>query len=614
MKTFIEHVAEDLLSKFGNNLSDVTVIFPNKRASLFLNEALATYSERPVLAPKYYTISELFCDASDAIVGDRIELVFLLYKVYQEVTKSDETLDRFFPWGEIIINDFDDIDKHMLDADKIFTNVKDIHEFDDIEFLSDEQKEVLKHFFPNYEGNNTHLKEKFLKLWSKLAEIYTAFQEAMRQSGIMYEGALYRYATDKIAQTIAAGNEIKHYVFVGFNHLLPVENQLFKTIKNNIDTLFYWDYDNFYINNHEAGNDIKQNLILFPNALGGNEEIYDNFSKPKDIQVLTSSTDNLQARYVYNWVQENNRAASGRKSVIVLADESLLPTVIHSLPKEVDKVNITIGYNLSFTDIPLIINHLMSDRKYKTAKTLSDKLSYLATAIHEKAQRPFPDPSLAGQGANYSSPYKGEAGRGSEALRTESLFRTYTLINRLKNLIDKNAPDITEVTMQRLLNQLISTTSVPFHGEPLEGLQIMGVLETRNLDFDNVLMLSCNEGIMPKASDATSFIPYFLRKAYGLTTIDNKVSTYSYYFYRLLQRCNNATLLWNKSTEGMHRGEMSRFILQLMVESSHQIKRLALSTGQTASTNQPVAIEKTDEILQAMKQRFLNLEPGTLNL
>ena len=597
MKTFLEYVAEDLLSKFGNNLNNITVVFPNKRASLFLNEALASYSDRPVLAPKYYTISELFSHASDYVVGDRIELVCLLYKVFRQVTLSEETLDRFFAWGEIIINDFDDIDKHLLDASAIFTNVKDLHELDNIPTLDEEQITVLKQFFPEFEGNNTRLKEKFLKLWSKLAEIYIRFHEEMQREGIMYEGALYRNVVEKFdSNELAAGT----YVFVGFNHLLTVERRLFKLIKENRKALFYWDYDKYYLSTHEAGNDIRQNLIIFPNALGDDDEIYNNFSKKKNIRVLTSSTDNLQARYVRDWMKEDGYAQAGRKSVVVLADESLLPTVIHSLPEEVEKANITIGYNLSFTDIHLLINRLIADRKYTSAKTLSDKLSFLATSIRNKAEQTFGSrpwlPQEKSQEIILSSP--------NNALETESLFRTFTLINRLKKLIDDGILDVTETTLQRLLSQLISTTSVPFHGEPLEGVQIMGVLETRNLDFDNVLLLSCNEGIMPKASDTTSFIPYFLRKAYGLTTIDNKASTYSYYFHRLLQRCNNATLLWNKSTEGMHRGEMSRLILQLMVESDHNIQRLALSTGQTAYRSQTDSVKKTDEVIRIMKERF----------
>ena len=600
MKTFIEHIAEDIIRRFGNNLADVAVVFPNKRASLFLNEALVNSCERPVLAPKYYTISDLFAEISGNSIADSIRLVCMLHTIFQQVTKSDETLDRFFPWGEIIISDFDDIDKHQLDAKKIFTNVRDFHELDDISFLTDEQKETLRHFFPDYEGNNTRLKEKFLKLWSKLADIYTEFHKVMTSTGCMYEGALYRNAIEKLSGNVMADKQIKHVIFIGFNHLLPVERELFKRLKAETDTLFYWDYDKFYIDSHEAGEEIRKGLVFFPNALDESDEIYNNFCRQKDITVLSSATDNLQARYVHDWLKQGNRCADGRRSVIVLADESLLPTVIHSLPDDVEKVNITIGYSLSFTNIPQLILRLTASSGYKKLATATERLSFLADAIHDEAKKN--DDTIAALTS------------AEKALRQESLFRTFTLINRLLQLTSEGVLNVSETTMQKLLMQLLNSTSVPFHGEPLEGVQIMGVLETRNLDFDNILMLSCNEGTMPKASESTSFIPYFLRKAYELTTIDNKVNIFAYYFYRLLQRCSNATLLWNKSTEGIKRGEMSRFILQLMVESPHNIHRMALNTGQSVSKSAITNVDKTPEIMEALRKRFARiLSPSAIN-
>lgn len=596
MKTFLEFVAEDIIKRFGNNLANVTVVFPNKRASLFLNEALMKYSDRPVLAPRYLTISELFTNSTDLRVGDRIRLVCILYKVYVKITESDESLDRFFPWGEIIINDFEDIDKHLLSAHEIFTNVKELHELDDISFLTDEQRQVLKQFFPDYEGNNTHLKEKFLKLWSKLADIYDAFKQACRDANAMYEGALYREVVVsspplspqrrmKGSDHSPLGEQGEDFIFVGFNHLLPVEEKLFKCLKAATDTLFYWDYDASYINGHEAGEDIKRNMVFFPNAFGNDEAIYDNFKHKKDITIVTASTNNLQARYVHDWLCEGNRWKDGHKTVIVLADESLLPSVIHSLPKEADKANITIGYNLSFTNIPLMINKLMSEAKYRNMPTLTEKLVYLSDKIQEEARQ-----------------------EESSALEKESLFRTFTLLNRLRQLTESGELNVSETTLNRLIMQLLFSTSVPFHGEPIEGIQIMGVLETRNLDFDHILMLSCNEGTMPKASESTSFIPYFLRKAHGLTTIDTKADIFAYYFYRLLQRCGDISLTWNKSTEGMLRGEMSRFMLQLMVEASkHDIKHITLHTGQSTSTSICEEVEKTDEVMEALHRRFANI-------
>lgn len=591
--TFLEHVAQDIIRRFGNNLSDISVIFPNRRASLFLNEALVRYSCKPVLAPQYYTISDLFRKLSSHTVADTIQLVCQLHDAYCKCTGSTESLDRFYPWGEILLNDFNDIDKHRLDAEKIITNVRDLHELDDISFLTEEQKLALKTFFPEYEGKNSELKQKFLNLWNNLPRIYNEFRKLLCEQSSFYEGALYRDVIDKFesnalnAKEKSVIDQSKTFIFVGFNHLLPVERKLFELLKKHNSTLYYWDYDEYYLKS-EVGKEILENKFLFPNALDeDNSDIYANFSKDKDIRFISSKTNNLQARYVHDWLMENNRLEDGRDTVIVLADESLLPSVLHSLPYHNGQplpINITIGYNLSYTTIPSQLDSMMKEKGYTNAETLLEKVHFLVDRITELGKKENIDP-----------------------LEKESLFRTYTLLNRLSRLIQEGFLDITEITFRKLLTQLLQSTSVPFHGEPIEGIQIMGVLETRNLDFKNVLFLSCNEGVMPKCGVQTSFMPYFIRKAYKLSTIDNKVDIFAYYFYRLLQRCNNATIMWNSSTEGSQRGEMSRFMLQMLVESKHDIKKYALQGNVNSNIFQQsgvASIKKTEAIMQKLLRKF----------
>ncbi|MDO4802111.1 MAG: PD-(D/E)XK nuclease family protein, partial [Prevotellaceae bacterium] len=288
--TFLEHVAQDLTRRFGNNLSDVTVVFPNRRASLFLDEALVRCSSKPVLAPQYYTISDLFRKLSSHTVADTIQLVCQLYGIYCQCTGSTESLDRFYPWGEILLNDFNDIDKHMLDAEKRITNVRDLHELDDISFLTEEQKQALKTFFPEYEGKNSELKQKFLNLWNNLPRIYNKFRKLLDSQNSFYEGALYRDVIDRFennalnAKEKSVINESRFFIFVGFNHLLPVERKLFELLKKHNSTLFYWDYDEYYLES-EIGKEIFENKLLFPNALDeADSDIYNNFSKHKDIR------------------------------------------------------------------------------------------------------------------------------------------------------------------------------------------------------------------------------------------------------------------------------------------------------------------------------------------
>lgn len=591
--TFLEHVAQDIIKRFGNNLSDVVVIFPNRRASLFLDEALITYSDKPILAPQYYTINDLFQKLSDNTVADTIQLVCQLYGVYCNCTGSNESLDRFYPWGEILLNDFNDIDKHRLCANKIFTNVSDLHELDDVSFLNEEQKLALKKFFPEYEGENSQLKQKFINLWNKLPNIYLQFKNLLIGQHALYEGALFSDVIDKLenntldSQANTVLEQSKTFVFVGFNHLLPVEHKLFELIKKRNNTIFYWDYDKYYLS-AEAGNEIRDNILVFSNAFADNDtDIYDNFSRRKDICFVSSKTNNLQARYVYDWLKEGNRLQDGHNTVIVLADESLLPAVLHSLPDNNGQplpVNVTIGYKLSYTTIPALLDSLMKENAYLEKTDLFEKVQFLAAKIADSGRKDDNTP-----------------------LEKESLFRTYTLLNRLSKLIQDGYLKIDENTFRRLLTQLLQSTSVPFHGEPIEGIQIMGVLETRNLDFKNVLFLSCNEGVMPKCGTQTSFIPYFLRKAYKLSTIDTKVKISAYYFYRLLQRCDNATILWNKSTEGTQRGEMSRYMLQMLVESTHDIKKYSLQGNIDSKVFSQTAvspIRKTDAIMRQLMEKF----------
>lgn len=678
--TYIQHLAKDLLSRFGADLSRVAVVFPNKRASLFLNEELARQANRALWSPSYVTISDLFRRHGDLEVADQILLVCRLYDVYVRCTGFEtETLDRFYSWGVLLLADFDDIDKNMADAEKVFQVVKDLHELDDINYLSEEQRESLKHFFRNFtDGHQTMMQEKFMRLWSKLYEIYTTFRDELRNDGLAYEGMLYR---DVVEQAVI-DFEYDTYCFVGFNMLQVVEQQLFTRLKN-MDAakgssqpraLFYWDYDTYYLNqHHEAGHFISDYLSRFPDALkgSGREEpaISDNFCKKNNITYISAPTENLQARYVHDWLLENDRYKAGAKTAIVMCDERLLQTIIRSLPDEVDKVNITTGYPLSQSPIATLLQLLIElqtsgfiqgkdiyrirsvsnilchpyatfisplaaakyqdliDKKrfYPTRSELTDDegLALLFKDINTvsvvgydnlpynvqmivwlqniiKRIDQFKETETDAQESDTSESQVPEL----DALARESLFRAYQVLQRLYTLSVDGTLNVDVNTLRRLLMQIIGMTTVPYHGEPIEGIQIMGVLETRCLDFDHLLVLSCNEGNMPKGVNDSSFIPHSVRKAYGLTTVENKVGIYSYYFHRLLQRVGDATLAYNSSTEGMNTGEMSRFMLQLMVESGIPVRRISLQTGQETYSVMPKEIVK-DEVVQAQLVKLL---------
>lgn len=629
MKSFLEYVAEDIIRKYGTNLSRTAVVSPNKRASLFLNDSLARLTGgRPLWSPAYITISELFRQQSALTVADPIKLVCDLHKSFCLHTGSDETLDKFYGWGQLLISDFDDIDKNMADPDRVFANLRDIHEYDDLSFLTPEQRELLRHFFSHFsEEHETELKQRFLRLWSHLADIYHDFNNRLSAQGLAYEGALYRQVVTNTAivpegeQTDASLSaacwSYDHYLFVGFNLLQKVEQRLFSQLQKVGKARFYWDFDHYYMPRHgglqhEAGRYIAQYLRYFPNELDTQDStIYGNLRQPKDITYLAAPTEHIQARYVSRWLREQGRSQAGRRTAIVLCNEQLLPTVIHCLPDEVEKVNITTGYPLAQTAIASFVQRyfdIMLGGSTPRLKRDFQRHPYAA------AVQGMPIDGLSGLLSMLRCIATTSTFTASpDPLFQESLFRAYTLVNRLHALQQSGDLQVTDNTLQRLVSQLIQQTTIPFHGEPAEGLQVMGVLETRNLDFDHVLLLSCNEGNMPKGVNDSSFIPHSIRLAYELTTVENKVSIYSYYFHRLLQRAKDVTILWNNATEDGQRGEMSRFMLQLLVESNNPIRQHTLQAGKSISHYTPSPIEKTPHVMQVLRQQFAATEGATLS-
>ena len=630
MKTFLEYVAEDILAKHGTNLSQVAIVFPNKRASLFMNSHFAQHADKPMWTPAYITISDLFRQHTSRQVADPIKQVCDLYQSFIQQTGFDETLDHFYSWGQLLLADFDDLDKNMADADKVFANLRDYHELDDASYLTPNQKAILAKFFSNFSNDtNTQLKERFLRLWSHMADIYHDFNQRLADQGLAYEGALYREVVrsvcsfsvgcDSGATSSPSSFPYDHYIFVGFNLLQQVEQQLFAYLKREGKAHFYWDFDHYYMKDNEAGHYIGQYLSDFPNELDiTRDDIYRNFSRQKDITFMSAPTENIQARYVSTWLHDQQRQNDGRRTAIVLCNENLLQTVVHCIPNEIDKLNITTGFPLAQSPVASLIQMLINlqtlgydaKRKRFRQRPLRNVLRhpYMAN-VPQELIHPLSQPdnnalliewmcdilTTIAHNTNDNAP-----------LFQEAVYRAYTLLNRLLTLVQSGDLTVSVATLQRLVSQLVQSTSIPFHGEPAEGIQIMGVLETRNLDFDHVLLLSCNEGNLPRGVNDTSFIPYNLRKAYGLTTIDHKVAIFSYYFHRLLQRASDVTILYNNATnDSGGKGEMSRFMLQLMVEDqTHTIHYQTLQAGQQFTPFRPASVEKTPQIMQKLLGTF----------
>ena len=654
-KTFLEYVAEDIIGKYGTDLSRIAVVFPNKRAALFLNEHLARIAGQPVWSPAYITISDLFRQHTDLKPADPIKLICDIHKSFTKCTGIDETLDHFYGWGQLLLADFDDIDKNMADADSIFCNLKDIHELDDISYLDDEQKEMLKRFFANFSDDiESELKKRFLSLWSHFGDIYHDYNRRLTEQGIGYEGAIYR----KVASEETLHLKYDKYLFVGFNLIQKVERVLFSRLMKEGKAKFYWDFDEYYMPTARAQQSasVPNNtasfaayLTDFPNELDNTDrDIYANMRRPKRIRFISSPTENAQARFASNWLLENERYKAGRKTAVVMCDESILLTIMHSLPPEADKVNITSGFPLAMTPVASLVMLLfdlytLGLRKKGTAfnphylkKLMAHPYARHLQEVHLKEMNDVHLKGVHLKGVHLSQVHQEKemhqegiaallhhiatlvkqvgiaTKQEGDALTQESVFRMFTILNRLAALADSGDLIVDNTTLRRLVSQLVGAASIPFHGEPVIGVQIMGVLETRNIDFDNVLLLSCNEGNMPKGVNDSSFIPYSIRKAHGLTTIDNKVAIYSYYFHRLLQRAGDITIAYNNSTDNGHTGEMSRFMLQLLVESGQQIDHYSLTAKNQPTPLMPKAIEKDETALSKLEE-MSRLSPSAIN-
>ena len=649
MESFLKQVAADLYSRKDGKLARTALVFPNKRAGLFFNEYLAQQSDKPLWAPSAISISELFRSLSKREVGDPVKLICELYKVFQSATQSKETLDDFYFWGELLLSDFDDADKNMVDNDKLFTNLQDLRALmDDYTFMDKEQEAAIQQFFRNFSiERRTALKEKFISLWDVLGKIYNDFRKELEAQNIAYEGMLYREVIETL-DTDALPYET--YVFVGFNVLNQVERTLFLKLQEAGKAIFYWDYDEFYLNakHHEAGEFIKRNMNDFPSPLPAS--VFKNLDAPKEIRYIASPTENAQARYLPQWIRENLTEPE-KETAVVLCNESLLQPVLHSLPQEVKHVNITMGFPLSqtpvfsylstlldlqiqgyqpktgrfsFQEVIAVLKHPYTRQQTTEAESLEKELtennrfyplpselqrgeflehlftpvsgnlaltSYLAEALQQVAQV-------------YQQDSAEERSEAFNQLYRESLFKAYTTVNRFHTLIEEGDLNVQPETLRRLLVKVLTATNIPFHGEPAIGMQVMGVLETRNLDFRHLILLSVNEGQLPKNGGDASFIPYNLRKAFGMTTIDHKIAVYAYYFYRLLQRAEKVTLMYNNSSDGLNRGEWSRFMLQFLIEWQHPIIRQTLEAGQSPQGRKSISISKTPMVMEQMHRVF----------
>jgi len=669
MDPFLRLTADNLYTRFGDHLSDIAVIFPNNRAKLFFSEHLYRIAGKPVWTPSFLTINDLFSSHSRLKVADTFTLVAHLYGVYLLESNKSESFDEFYLWGELLLSDFDDVDKNLADATQLFRNIKEQAAYTDtLEHLTDEQVASIRRFFRNFDPNRkTELKQRFIENWNILMQVYTGFRELLETHGLAYEGMLNRQVIDRLKSEDSTGFHFDNYAFIGFNVLNRCEQELFRYLQNAGKALFYWDYDISYMQfkEHEAGRFMRQNLEQFPNEL--DKSLFDNFNtRSRQIRFIASSSENAQARYLPDWINTLGSDLRPEETAVVLCNEQLLLPVLHSVPDSIRELNVTMGFPLNQAPIsnliiricqlhasglfkgefqhfnyryvlpvlqhPLIrmvspasvpleqtirtgsifkpaASDLQRDALLKTIFTPADNTLALSSLLTDMLTqlarfRPVSEPTEKSISHLNQTRITTDQSLTDDPLFQESVFRCFTLITRLKDALSESVVSLNMPVFQALLQKMIAVTSIPFSGEPVRGMQIMGMLETRTLDFKNLMVLSVNEGMLPKTGTDVSFIPYNLRKGFGLTTSEHKDSIFAYYFFRLLQRAETITLVYNTSTEGLNRGEMSRFMLQLLVESPHPISHFNLHANLGFSQPRSLQIDKSPGILRFLRQQY----------
>jgi CRISPR/Cas system-associated exonuclease Cas4 (RecB family) len=676
LEYFLEHIAKSLYAEYCNTLNRHCLVFPNRRAGLFFLKYLAAEIDKPVWTPAIMTINELFRSMSGLTLAENEILLFELYKVYRSVKKSNESFDDFYFWGDMLLDDFDDVDKYLADASKLFRNVKDIKEID-LQFggLTEEQAEIVKRFWVNFNPEKlTGQKEEFKNIWSVLSDLYEGFRRSLMDKGLAYEGMIFREVAEdpgRLAKGLIRWEKIH---FIGFSALNECEKSLMTRLKKEGRAKFYWDYDNSYIGGsklNSAGYFMRDNIRIFGNDMPG-EWSYDSLisenSPSVKRRIIDTSSDVAQVKLIPELINEipGLTQENAHETAVILADENLLMPVLTSLPENIPDINITMGYPLKHTSVYTLVKHFLELQRnavvqdgkvfFSHRDVISILKHSLITELMDEKDREiieeivgknlirvpsirfdnsrniaiiFTKPSSPAQISGYLrsvlllivSRTPSEMDDIAElGIRNEFIYRVILAINRLEIIASSPEISFTVNTWISLLDRVLRSQSVPFSGEPLSGIQIMGILETRTLDFRNLIVLSANEGILPAITSGSSFIPFSLREAFGLPSINHRESVYAYHFYRLLQRAENVSFLYNSNPEGLRSGEMSRFLQQMKYDTRLSPKYLNLGFEIRNRNSVSEAIERNREHQLQLTARFpegdLNrcLSPSAINM
>ncbi len=663
MNPFLKQVAEYLYKKHANELSEFCLVFPSRRAGVFFNAYLNELIEKPLIGPETTTINQFISDFSEMEQADPVSLILKLQEIYNEVTGFNEPIDEFFFWGEILLNDFDDIDKYLLNADDLFTNISDLKELEQkFEYLTEEQRKAIENFWGAMgKAGHSMNKEKFLELWEKLPQIYRHFTEQLRQQKIGYNGLIYRELASHPEIFHAKNTDIHRFIFIGFNALNNCEKAIFKYLNNAQKALFFWDFDETFVQDatNEAGYFLRTNLIQFPPPPDFIPENRDPHEK-QNIQIVSVPGKMAQAQIVNTPAITRHFKTDKHfdNTALVLADESLLLPVISATGNKFGKMNITMGFPLTGTPVYGFLSQLLSLQRnirknpdglprfyFKPVIALlnhqfvsSAETTEFIKSIHRHNKVYLSPEELAvtkltnkiftiAEGWEKTFDYLlgiiqslAETFHTKEEeparLEAEYLYQAFLSVSRLKDSIAAlKLPEFSQKILFRLIDQNLRRISIPFEGEPLTGLQVMGLLETRCLDFKNLIVFSANEGNLPNTGNSHSFIPYHLRKGHGMPTFEERDAMYAYYFYNLIQRAENVVLVYNSVNDGSNSAEMSRYLFQLQYESADKPELSSLTFDFKGNEQQAISIDATPYHQELLFSKYSekNFSPSAIN-
>ena len=672
MKPFLKEVAEDLINKFGASLQSCAIIFNNKRPSAYLQKHLADLIQKPFFSPSFFTIQEFFASATNYKIADFYLQFFTLHKIYNQLLVEEklETISshKFFPLAKIILSDFNQIDSDLVDATKLYRDLEDISVINkEFDYLSPEQYDFLSQFWTSYsEGKHKKQQELFIKMWRRMPKLYEQFHMILKAQDYITNGYAYRLlAEGDINQQEFLNNFNKgKIVFIGFNALSSAEAKIFIQLQESNKALFYFDTDEYYLSDplQEAGLFLRKNI----NQLGLKNVFAHQPSLMKteqhSVNVFKVQGQSVQAKILntilVNDYEKTNEVGS---TVVVLADESLLIPTLQTIPtqyngKDID-LNVTMGFALATSSVFGLVDLWLTAQlallqgdtlSYKTVEAfITHPLSGLSQKMRNKIQTALLDENvveidhqrLLKQSGLFEVFYKKSNqpenvvtyllavldyvltklsnAKSLKKIDAELFVKTIQELNRLHDTFGKHIEKEEIAFVIYLVQKSLQTIAVPLAGDPLSGIQVMGLLETRNLNFDKVVFLGFNEGVIPKSSIGNSFIPDSIRRVYGLPVLENLDAISSYMVYRLLQRSTNINFIYNSLTDESTSGEASRILKQLEFESGFDFKYTELNLSIKTESFKEVKIEKKgNAFIQETLQKYLNktkvLSPSAL--